>query len=252
LAVWLTSAENKLFTRACVNRIWHHLFGRGIVEPVDDFRSSNPPSQPELLDALAAEFVRLGYDRKELIRTILRSRTYQLSAQGDAAADPDNRYFARASVRPLGAEQLLDSISRATGVPEPFAGFPLGTRAAELPDGELAHRFLTAFGRPARALSCACERETETTVNQALELVGGRIIEPKLADPNGRLARLLASGVDDSRLMEDLFLSALSRLPSDAERRTLSARLAAASDRRQAAEDLFWALFNHREFVFQH
>jgi hypothetical protein len=252
LAAWLTSPENRQFARAAVNRIWHQLFGRGLVEPVDDFRSSNPASHPQLLERLAEEFARGGFNRKELIHTIMRSRTYQLAARGDEAGDPENRYFGRTRVRPLEAEQLLDSISRATGVPEPLKGYPVGLRAAEVPDGEFVHRFLTAFGRPARALSCACERESETTVNQALELVGGRVIEPKLRDPNGRLAKLLAAKTDPRQLVEELYLATLTRRPTHAEIENLAKPLTESPDAAEAAQDLFWALLNHREFVMQH
>jgi hypothetical protein len=252
LAEWLVSPENPFFARAAVNRIWQHLFGRGIVEPVDDFRSSNPPSHPELLDWLAARFVDLSFDRKALMREIVLSRTYQLSSQPNDTNAAEDRYFSRAYVRRLGAEQLLDCIGQATGVPERFNGFPAGTRAVQLPDGELVHPFLSAFGRPARALACACERGDDSTLGQALELVGGDAIETKLRAPEGRLAHLLESGVTNAALVEELFLATLGRLPQAAEQARFVQRLQQASDRRTAAEDLLWSLLNHHEFLFQH
>lgn len=250
-AAWLTAPDNPFFARAAVNRIWAHLFGRGIVEPVDDFRSSNPPAHPELLDWLAADFAAHGFDRKRLIRQILLSRTYQLASTASPTNAADTKYFSHAQVRLLGAEQLLDAISTATGAPEKFAGFPLGLRAAELPDGEYQHRFLASFGRPARALACACERDGDSNVSQALELIGGRVLENKLHAPEGRLSRLLSSGKSDTELVTELFLAAISRQPTAGELTEFSARLASA-DRRAAAEDLFWGLLNHPEFVFQH
>jgi hypothetical protein len=252
LADWLVAADNPFFARAAVNRLWQHLFGRGIVEPVDDFRASNPPSHPELLDWLAARFVKLGFDRKALLREIALSRTYQLSSRTNDTNVDDDRYFSHAYVRRLGAEQLLDCIGQATGVAERFKGFPPGTRAAQLPDGEFVHPFLTAFGRPARALACACERDEDSNLGQALELVGGDAIEAKLQAPDGRLARLLDSGASDAALIEELFLAALGRFPQTIEQAALIDRLRTASERRAAAQDLLWGLLNHREFLFQH
>jgi hypothetical protein len=252
LADWLVSPDNPFFARAAVNRIWGHLFGRGIVEPVDDFRSSNPPSQPELLDWLAADFATHGFDRKHLIREILRSRVYQLAATPNGSNADDDRNFSHAAVRLLGAEQLLDAIAQATGSAEKFAGFPLGLRAAQLPDGEYSHRFLSAFGRPARALACACERDSESNLGQALELVGGEQIETQLRSPTGRVANLLASGTNGASIVEEMFLATLSRFPTEVERAELVARLDGAAERRAAAEDMMWALLNHQEFLFQH
>jgi hypothetical protein len=273
-ARWLISIDNPFFARAAVNRVWAHLFGRGIVEPVDDFRSSNPAAYPELLDWLAADFSAHGFDRKRLIRQITRSRLYQLAstappadpqatkatpAPRPTARIPGDRYFAQAVPRLLGAEQLLDAIGQATGVREKFAGFPIGLRAAELPDGEYQNRFLTAFGRPARALACACERDGDSNLGQALELVGGEAIEAQLHSPDGRVMRLLSASAStgdeaaaDSALVEELFLATLSRFPGEQERRELIERLSLAPDRRAAVEDILWALINHPEFLFQH
>ncbi|MEX0711741.1 MAG: DUF1553 domain-containing protein, partial [Pirellulales bacterium] len=252
LAAWMTAPDNPFFARAAVNRIWHQLFGRGIVEPVDDFRSSNPPSHPALLDWLAARFVEQGYDRKELIRTIMLSRTYQLASVPAGGQADDERYFSHYRPRLLGAEQLLDAIGQATGDREKFAGFPAGLRATELPDGEFNHRFLSTFGRPARALACACERDGDSNLGQALELVGGRVVDSKVRSAQGRIARLFSAGADDSALVEECFLASLSRFPTAEELAALTGQLSSSADRRATAEDILWALVNHPEFLFQH
>jgi hypothetical protein len=251
LADWITRADNPFFARVAVNRLWHHLFGRGIVEPVDDFRDSNPPCNPELLDALAADFVAHGFDVKHTLRTILNSTTYQLSSATNPFNENDDVYFSHARVRRLSAEQLLDAISQATGVPERFAGVPLGTRAAQLPDGELFHPLLKAFGRPPRAIECECERENDATLEQALFLEAGRTIHDKLRSDRGLPARLAASPLGPEALAEELFLTTLCRHPSPAERERVARKLV-AKERRPALEDVLWALLNHREFLFQH
>ncbi len=250
-ARWLTAPDNPFFARAAVNRIWYHLFGRGIVDPVDDLRGTNPPCNAPLLEALAEDFVRHGFDRKYLIRTILQSRTYQLSSATTATNEADEIYFSHARIRLLPAEALLDAISTATESPEKFPGLPLGTPAAELPDGEYKHPFLEAFGRPARAMACECERDTDTNFSQALQLVGSRTMQAKLHSETGRIARLLRAGRSDSEIIEELFLATLSRYPGPEERQALLRRLPPASDRRKILEDILWALLNHREFLFQ-
>jgi hypothetical protein len=196
--------------RALVNRIWFHLFGRGIVEPPDDFRDSNPASNDELLDALAREFVAHGYDAKHIIRLILNSRTYQLSAQTNDRNQEDNKYFSHCYPKLLPAEVLLDAISQATGVPERFAGLPPGTRAVQLPDGEVNHVFLKTFGQPARELACECERESESNLAQALQLINGPTIHQKLREPNNRIGQLLAKNLSPQQIVEELYLSTLS------------------------------------------
>jgi hypothetical protein len=229
------------------------LFGRGIVEPVDDFRSTNPPSNEELLSFLAAEFIRHNFDRKHLIRTIMKSRTYQLSSRTTATNAEDDKYFSHARVRLMGAEELLDAIVSATGVAEKFPGFPQGTPAVALADGEYQHPFLEAFGRPARAMACECERGSDTTLIQALQLVGGRVVQDKIHSDGGRVSRLITSGRKNAEIVDELFLATLTRRPSPEEERELVARLdRVATNRRQAVEDLLWALINHKEFLFQH
>jgi len=253
LARWLTRPDNPYFARNAANRIWYHLFGQGIVEPVDDFRVSNPPCNEELLDALAADFVHHNFDRKSLIRTIVSSRTYQLSAAMTPSNADGVRYFAHARVRLLQAEQLLDAIASAAGSAVKFPAIPLGTSAAALPDGEYKHPFLEAFGRPARAMVCECERDTDTNLGQALHLVGGRTIHALLHDPAGRAARLSAAGLPDEKMIEELFLASLTRVPSTEERGLLIDKLRkSGAGRRRIVEDILWALVNHKEFLFQH
>jgi hypothetical protein len=221
---------------------------------VDDFRGTNPPSNPALLDALADDFVRHGFDRKHLIRQVLQSRTYQLASRPTLTGADDTKYFSHYPVRRLSAEALLDALSDATGVPEKFPGMPLGTPAAALADGEFKHPLLEAFGRPARAMACECERDPDTNLGQALHLVGGRTVHDKVTSPSGRVARLLAEGRSDEALIEAMFLATLSRFPSAAERQALVGQFQrrGPGQRRVVAEDVLHALLNHREFLFQH
>lgn len=252
LAHWLTQPENPFFARAAANRIWFHLLGRGIVDPVDDLRSTNPPCNEALLDALADDFAHHGFDRKQLIRTIMRSRIYQLSARPTPTNAADDKYFSHARVRLIQAEPLLSAVCSATGTMEKFPGLPAGTTAVSLPDGEYRHPFLEVFGRPARASACECERSGETTLNQALQLVGGQLVQEKIHAPGGRLGRLLATGRSDGEIIEELCLATLSRFPTPEERALLQGALVNTRDRRRAAEDVLWALINHQEFLFQH
>ena len=253
LADWLVSPSNPFFARAAVNRIWYHLLGRGIVEPVDDLRESNPPASAELLDALADDFTRHGYDVQRTIRLIVESRVYQTSSQPNRFNAEDSRYFSHATVRMLSAEQMLDSASRATGVTEKLFNLPAGSRAAQVPDGELVHPFLKDFGQPARADACECERGSDSTLEQALQIVGGPTLHGKVIARDNRIGKLLKAGADDATIVDQLFLATLSRHPGEAERDLAVSELAKhATDRRLAAEDLLWTLLNHPEFLFQH
>lgn len=253
LADWLVTPSNPFFAKAAVNRLWYHVFGRGIVDPVDDIRDSNPPASAELLQALADDFVAHGFDAKHTLRTILNSRAYQLASTPNAFNADDARYFSHASVRLLSAEQLLDAASQATGVAERLFHLPPGTRAAQVPDGEFAHPFLRTFGQPPRSVACECERASDSTLEQALQIVGGRTLHAKIVAPENRIGRLLKAGADNSKLADELFLATLGRFPSTDERALALARFDAPSaDRRRVAEDLLWSLFNHPEFLFQH
>ncbi len=251
LADWLTAPDNPFFARSVVNRVWYHLFGRGLVEPVDDLRDSNPPAHDALLDFLAKDFVAHDYDLKHLLRTVLNSRTYQLSARTNPTNADDIRYFSHALPRLLTAEQLLDAVSDVTGVPERFAGLPPGTRAVQLPDGEVNHPFLKTFGQPARELPCECEREHDGSLTQALQLINGPTLHEKLRRPDNRLGKLLASQRPDEEVLEEVYLAALGRPPLPSEAEAARAYLAAAPDRRRGWEDLLWALLNANEFLFR-
>ncbi|HSQ57609.1 MAG TPA: DUF1549 and DUF1553 domain-containing protein [Gemmata sp.] len=253
-ADWLTSATNPYFARASANRIWFHLFGRGIVDPVDDVRRTNPPAIPALLDALADDLVKHHFDRKHLIRTIMNSRVYQASGEKTPTNADDTRYFSRSVPRRLGAEALLDAISDATGSPEKFRDFPPGRRAIQIADGEFKHPVLENFGKPARATVCECERESEVTLYGSMSLVGGDFLQSKLSDPAGRVAALAASSRSDRDVIEELFLATLSRRPSTKELERLLAFLAKDehTPRQKRYEDVLYALLNHIEFQFQH
>jgi len=226
--------------------------GKGIVDPVDDFRDSNPPSNDELLDALAKDFVAHKFDLKHVVRTVLNSRTYQLSAEPNETNKDDAKYFSHAVTKLLSAEQLLDALCDVTAVPEKFAGLPLGTRAIQLPDGEVNHPFLKTFGQPARELACECERESDSNLAQALQLINGPTINDKLRNPNNRLGKLLAEKKGEKEVLDALYLAALSRPATDAERGPALSHVARGRDKRKAWEDVLWAILNTREFLFRH
>ncbi len=252
LAQWLTAANNPFFAKSVVNRLWYHLNGRGIVDPVDDFRDSNPSANDELLDALAKDFAEHKFDVKHAIRTIMNSNTYQLSAETNDLNKDDNKYFSHAVTKLLSAEQLLDAICAVTESPEKYAGMPLGTRAVQLPDGEVNHPFLKTFGQPARELACECEREGDSNLAQALQLINGPTVNEKLRNPNNRIGRLLAKKLSDSDLLNELYLASLSRPPMDGEVKEAMKHLAKDPDKRRGWEDIQWALINHKEFLFRH
>jgi hypothetical protein len=251
-ATWLTAPDNRWFARNSVNRLWYHLFGRGLVDPVDDFRDTNPPSHPEVLDLLTREFVSSGFNRRQILRMIALSQVYQLEAHILPTNAEDRQYFSRAQIRLLPAEALLDAVSQATEVAESFPNVPHGTRAVELPDGEYKHPFLEAFGRPARALACECERDTSTNFQQALQLVSGQTVADKLHSDRGRAARLAATTLSPAEVVDELFLATLSRFPDSAEREFLLRKFDPPADRRAATEDILWMLLNHQEFLFLH
>jgi hypothetical protein len=252
LADWMTSSANPFFAKSIVNRIWFHVTGRGIVDPVDDFRDSNPSANDELLNALAHDFVSHKFDVKHIIRTILNSRTYQLSAQTNDLNKDDNKYFSHAVTRLLTAEQLLDAICATTEVAEKFQGLPLGTRAAQLPDGEVNNTFLKTFGQPARELACECEREGDSNLAQALQLINGPTINDKIRDPNNRLGKLLGKKLPEREVLDNLYLATLSRSPADGEVKAALEHVAKGKDKRKAWEDVQWALLNSKEFLFRH
>jgi hypothetical protein len=252
LAAWLTSAKNPFFAKSVVNRVWFHLIGRGIVDPVDDFRDSNPSANDELLDALARDFAANKFDLKHLIRDIINSRTYQLSAQTNDFNKDDNKYFSHAVTKLLTAEQLLDALCAVTESAEKFANVPLGTRAVQLPDGEINHPFLKTFGQPGRELACECEREQDSNLAQALQLINGPTVNDKLRNPKNRIGRLLDQKVPERGMLDEMYLTALSRQPAEPEVKVALAHVAKTADKRKAWEDVQWALINSKEFLFRH
>src|SRR5262249_53066018 len=234
------SAQNPFFAKSVVNRIWFHLNGRGIVDPVDDFRDSNPSANDELLGALAQDFLAHKFDAKAIIRVIMNSRTYQLSAQANEYNKDDTKYFSHAVTKLLSAEQLLDAICAVNEVPEKFAGLPLGTRAVQLPDGDVNHPFLKTFGQPARELACECERESDSNLAQALQRINGPTVNEKLRNPNNRVGRLLAKKSADGKplteaeVLNELYLATLSRLPAEGEVKASLEHVAKGADKRKA------------------
>jgi hypothetical protein len=247
----MAEPKNPYFARALVNRYWAHFFGRGIVEPLDDLRLTNPPSNPELLDGLAAEFVRGGYDLKRLVRTICTSRVYGLSSVPNDLNARDKQSFARHYPKRMSAEVLLDAISQVTGVPTRFNGLPAGTRAIELPDESVASTFLDAFGRPKRETPCECERVGSASLGQSLMLLNSSEIQSKLAANDGRALALVRDPRPDAAKVEDLFWTAFARAPSSGETASAVAYLAdRPNNRHEAFEDIIWALVNAKEFQF--
>ena len=251
LAAWLTAPANPFFARSMANRIWSYFLGHGIIDPVDDIRASNPPTNPELLDALTADFVKSGFDLRHLMRTIVQSRVYQLSLETNRWNADDHLNFSHAEPRRLTAEELLDSISIATGVPQKFEGLPAGFRAAQLPDSQVhADGFLDLFGRPSRQTPCECERNSQVSLGQALNLVNGPTIADGVIAPGGRIDRLMQQSTPNRRLVEEIYLATICRLPKPVEMTEASSYLAHAKSRLEGAQDLMWALINTPAFLF--
>lgn len=260
VAAWITAPENPWFARTQANRIFAQLFGRGLVDPVDDTRATNPAIYPDLLDWLAAELVDQNFDQRHLIRTLTNSSLYQLSSEPTDSNRDNETHFARNTARRLTAEQLLDSIMHATGADVEFDGYPRGTRARQIAGvaavrsrsraASLADRFLTRFGKPPREQSCDCERSEESTLAQTFELVSGPLIEDLLSRPGNRIDQLLQSDGDHPTLVAELYWTTLSRPPSAAEESAAVEHLAAKAPR-LAAEDLLWSLINSAEFLLR-
>ena len=252
LVEWLASPENPYFARNVVNIVWAHFLGRGIVEPVDDVRVSNPPSNEPLLAELAERFTQSGYDFKQLVRDITNSRTYQLSTAANASNAGDVANFSHAPLRRMRAEVLLDVISQVTETQDKFKGLPKGARAVQIADGTTSSYFLTAFGRATRETVCSCEVKVEPNLSQALHLLNGDTVHGKVQ--SGKVVeQLLKDGKAPADVLADLTVRCVSREPTDAERGVLEEMLAEdGADAKQVLEDLFWALLNSREFVFNH
>jgi hypothetical protein len=253
---WMRSPDNKYFAPALVNRVWAHYFGVGIVEPVADLSAGNPPSNPELLDWLARDFIEHGFDLKHLHRTILSSRTYQLSFVANESNEFDERCYSHALLKRMPAEVLIDAVAQVTGTDHRYRSFaaPPGTRAIALGltrnFGDLEY-VTEIFGRPLRTTTCGdCERSNEPTLNQAMYLINDQEINSRVSDKRGRANWLSNRVKDDRELVEEVYLSALSRYPSEEEMERALEFVAGAETRRDGVEDLHWVLLNVREFAF--
>jgi hypothetical protein len=251
LAAWLTAPENPFFARHLANVVWEHFLGAGLVDPVDDVRVSNPPANPELLDALAERLVAARFDLRSLIRDICASRTYQLSVVPNATNEHDSRNFARGRVRRIRAEVLLDAIGAVTGAPEKIRGLPAGARAVAIADGRTTNYFLTTFGRATRETPCSCEVRLEPNLSQALHLLNGDTIQGKISS-GGLIRTWLREGRSREAIITELYLRTFGRFPTAAENSHLAAFFSPEAKEADVLHDLFWSLLNAKEFVFNH
>lgn len=259
LADWITSPENPYFTRAIVNRVWSNFMGRGLVEPVDDLRLTNPATNEPLMNALCVDLQEHGYDLKSLMRSIMTSAAYQRSSEAADPAAPDRINYSQYIARRLKAEVLLDTYAQVTEVPTPFAGYPEGYRALQLRDSMVASYFLDAFGRPERRQTCTCERTEDASIAQTLHLANGDTLNAKLRADGSLLAHYEADGMGDEAAVDDLFWRAFGRAPNAPEKQECLAMLDTAAkaegdagSRRAVLEDLAWALLTSKEFLFNH
>lgn len=249
LARWMTAPQNPWFARLIANRLWKQFLGRGLVDPEDDLRSTNPATNEPLLAYLAEQVVASGYDLKAVMRLIAGSRVYQLSSVPNETNWDDEQNFSHYYAKRLPAEVLLDAISQVTLSPETFPGRPPGTRAIELWDNRLPSYFLEIFGRPERNSPCECGRSSEPTIAQALHLMNAPEVQHKIGSPGGRVAQLVESGAEPGAIVQELCLAALGRPPREKELQ-VAHELFAAAGTRQAAEDFLWTLLNSYEFLF--
>lgn len=249
LADWMTRSDNPFFAKAAVNRVWGQLFSRGIVEPVDDMRVTNPPTNPQLLDALAADFVANGFRMKSLLRTICQSATYQRTSEPIAANAADKQNFARYYARRLPAEVLLDAVDSATGVKSSF-GFPSEMRVVDLPDERADSYFLDTFGRPQRASSCECERSNDASLSQALHLLNSKEVREKLTPASGAKSKADTDKRTTTQKIDDVYLTTLARLPTANERKAAEAFIVGSTDKAKGFQTLLWSLMNAKEFQF--
>ncbi|MDP7033893.1 MAG: DUF1549 and DUF1553 domain-containing protein [Planctomycetota bacterium] len=251
LAQWLTSPDNLDFARHQANFIWAHFFGRGLVDPVDDVRISNPPSHPELLDALARKLSETRYDLRGFIRDLCNSKAYQLSTQTNSCNAHDQRNLSHALIRRIGAEVLLDCLSQVTGAPNKFQGLPRGARAVRIADGKVSSHFLKTFGRSSRETVCTCEVRTDPNLSQALHLINGKTVSDKIRIGR-RIEQLLEAKTSPQKIVIDLYLRCLCREPTAKEMTAIQTELQRSKNPLPVLQDLFWALLNSREFLFNH
>jgi hypothetical protein len=253
LADWMTAPDNPFFAPAIANRLWAHYFGRGLVEPIDDLRATNPATNEPLLAELATHLRAVKYDLKVFTRTLLNSRVYQLSARTQPSNVSDEQNFSHAAHKALPAEVLLDAICQVTGAPEKFNGWPEGYRAIQVWDNRMPSYFFRIFGRPVRASVCECERSQEPSIAQALHLMNSPEIGDKIRARTGTARRLADSDRTPREIVDELYLAALARYPSDRERAIMLDVFAqSGSDRRAAVEDVLWALLNTKQFLYNH
>lgn len=253
LATWMTNAENPYFARTIANRLWAHYLGRGLVEPIDDLRATNPPTNEPLMDALAAHLRERKYDLKAFTRTLLNSRVYQLSSAANDANREDRHHYSHAWPKALPAEVLLDAVSQATGTSEKFNGWPAGTRSIQVWDNRMPSYFFRIFGRPVRATVCECERSNEPSISQALHLLNSPELNNKITDRGGIARQLADSQRTAAEIIAEVYLGTLARLPSpEEERLMLEAFAAPAVSWREATEDVLWSVMNTKEFIYNH
>jgi hypothetical protein len=250
LADWLTDKHNAYFARSVANRYMGYLLGRGLVEPIDDMRSTNPATNPALLDAVAQHFADSGFDLKQLARAIMTSRLYQLDSQPTESNAADDKFYSHFEVKRLPAEALIDAIDRVTEVPTKYRNLPLGTRAIELPDAEYPDYFLNTFAKPRRASVCECERAPDPNLAQALHTLNGDVLALKIKDAKSRVSKLIAAKKPQDEIVEELYLAALSRFPTDEERTASRELLADSKGETEFYQDLLWALMNSKQFLF--
>ncbi|MAG17306.1 MAG: cell surface protein [Phycisphaerae bacterium] len=251
VADWLTASDNPYFSRNLVNIMWAHFFGRGIIEPVDDVRVSNPASNPQLLDALATRFVEYDYDLRTLVRDLCTSEAYQRSTQTTQSNAGDVRNFSHGSIRRLRAEIVLDAISQVSHTKNKFKGLPLGARAVQISDGAVSDYFLTTFGRATRQTVCSCEVKMEPNLSQALHLLNGPTVHQKIQE-GGLVKRLLNEGETPQQIIDRLYVTCLTRHPTSAENARVLELVSAQEDKHKALNDVFWAVLNSKEFIFNH
>jgi hypothetical protein len=251
LANWLASPENPYFAKNLSNIVWNHFFGQGIVNEVDDVRISNPASNQELLDELGKKFTAYKYDFKKLVKDICMSQAYQRSTQPTKTNEADTRNFARGPIRRIRAETMLDVLSQTTDTKNKFPGLPLGSRAVQIADGQVSNYFLTTFGRPTRETVCSCEVRLEPTLSQSLHLLNGDTVATKISQGN-IVGKMLTEKRPPAYVIEQLYIRCLSRPPRPEEMKKLLAAVDANPNKQQALEDVFWAILNSREFMFNH